>query len=221
MRRILTIVFIVLFIGVASFVTGQNLVTESENYRLALQFRQRALIALQNGEYEQSIEFSGEAERYSMLAREQAELIALQFRARGWRNRAADSLAQGRRASSAYEDIVETAGVAFDRGATQFDNEQYEPSIESFGQVVNLLASVTDDVLPRFYTVRLIPGNRDTLNKIAGYDFVYGDRRQWRKLYDVNRSKLRQPNNPHLIHPGLVLEIPAIGSEVRSGTWKE
>lgn len=207
---------IVLFVVLAGFVGSQNFVTENPNYLRALQFRQRALIAFQNGEYEESIEHSREAERYSILARQEAELQLLQFRAQGWRNRAADRIALGERAGA--EEAVQRANVSYERGISQFELERYADSIESFSEVVDILIAALG--LPRFYVVQLVPDERDTLNKIAGYDFIYGDREQWELLYEANRDKLRQPDNPHLIHPGLVLEIPSIAGEARSGTWE-
>ena len=87
--------------------------------------------------------------------------------------------------------------------------------------VVEAPAPEPAGLLPRFYVVRLTPIDRDTLTKIAGYDFVYGDRTLWPLLYEANRDTLRQPENPDLIHPGLVLEIPSRDGELREGTWQE
>jgi nucleoid-associated protein YgaU len=67
--------------------------------------------------------------------------------------------------------------------------------------------------------VRLIPEDRDCLNKISGYPFVYNDRTQWRKLYEANRDKLRDPDNPHLIFPGQVFVIPSLNGERRVGEY--
>lgn len=77
-----------------------------------------------------------------------------------------------------------------------------------------------EPVLPRYYVVRLIPEDRDTFNKIAGYDFVYGDRFEWRRLYEANRHLLQDPDNPHLIQPGMRFEIPSIRGEERAGVWQ-
>jgi len=72
------------------------------------------------------------------------------------------------------------------------------------------------------YEVRLVPGNRDCLYRIAGYDFVYGDPARWPTIYEANRSiivrnferfvqsvsqsKFSRPED--LIFPGQVLDIP-------------
>jgi len=48
---------------------------------------------------------------------------------------------------------------------------------------------------------------------------VYNDPRKWKTLYEANKSKMPQPNNPDLIEPGMILDIPAIKGEVRQGSW--
>jgi colicin import membrane protein len=74
-------------------------------------------------------------------------------------------------------------------------------------------------ILPKYYVVRLIVLNRDCFWKIAGYSFVYNNPRQWRLLYEKNKHLLHQPNNPDLIHPKMVFEIPQLADEIREGTY--
>jgi nucleoid-associated protein YgaU len=73
--------------------------------------------------------------------------------------------------------------------------------------------------LPSQYTVRPWAVSRDCLWNIAGRPWAYGDPTKWRLLYDANRLKLPEPNNPNLIHPGMVLDIPSIRGETRQGMW--
>ena len=51
----------------------------------------------------------------------------------------------------------------------------------------------------RTYTVK----KGDSLSKIAKE--MYGDMKQWRKIADANKDKIK---NPDLIQPGWVLVIP-------------
>ncbi|MDR1507932.1 MAG: hypothetical protein LBI67_12610 [Treponema sp.] len=67
------------------------------------------------------------------------------------------------------------------------------------------------------YEVKLNPALRDCLWRIAGFDFIYGNPREWRRIYDHNKSTFQQPDNPDLIYPGQILQIPPIGGETRSG----
>jgi hypothetical protein len=73
--------------------------------------------------------------------------------------------------------------------------------------------------LPASYTVRLIPGDRDCLSKIAGYPFIYGDRAKWPLIYRANKATLKHPENADIILPGEVLVIPSIAGESRDGEW--
>lgn len=73
--------------------------------------------------------------------------------------------------------------------------------------------------LPASYTVRLITEDRDSLSKIAGYPFVYGDRAKWTVLYRANKGTLRHPENADIILPAETLIIPSISGEARSGEY--
>ncbi|MDR2760001.1 MAG: LysM peptidoglycan-binding domain-containing protein [Spirochaetaceae bacterium] len=73
--------------------------------------------------------------------------------------------------------------------------------------------------LPSQYTVRPWAVSKDCLWNIAGRPWAYGDPTKWRLLYDANRTKLPEPNNPDLIRPGMVLDIPSIRGETRQGMW--
>ncbi|MDR2144710.1 MAG: hypothetical protein LBP29_10120 [Treponema sp.] len=67
------------------------------------------------------------------------------------------------------------------------------------------------------YEVKLNPANRDCLWRIAGFDFIYGNSGEWRRIYDHNKDTFRYPDNPDLIYPGQILKIPSINGEARSG----
>jgi hypothetical protein len=73
--------------------------------------------------------------------------------------------------------------------------------------------------LPSQYTVRPWAITKDCLWNIAGRSWAYGDPTKWRLIYDANRARLPQPNNPNLSHPGMVLDIPSIQGETRQGMW--
>jgi nucleoid-associated protein YgaU len=56
----------------------------------------------------------------------------------------------------------------------------------------------------RFYSVQ----NGDNLTSIAANPGIYNDPYQWDRLYMINRGRMVNPENPHLILPGMILEIP-------------
>jgi nucleoid-associated protein YgaU len=68
---------------------------------------------------------------------------------------------------------------------------------------------------PRYYVVRA----GDTFNSIAADPLVYSNRNEWYTLYQANRDKLGNPDNPNLLTPGTVIEIPSIVGEIREGTY--
>ena len=57
------------------------------------------------------------------------------------------------------------------------------------------------------YTVRYIPERRDSLWRIAEYDFHYGDPFLWPRIWRRNRTLIQ---NPDLIYPNWQLIIPAL-----------
>ena len=61
---------------------------------------------------------------------------------------------------------------------------------------------------PRQYIVRTWIVERDCLWNIAGYPWVFGDPWRWPELFEANKHKMPDPNNPHWIEPGMVLDIP-------------
>jgi nucleoid-associated protein YgaU len=73
--------------------------------------------------------------------------------------------------------------------------------------------------LPGQYTVRPWAVSKDCFWNIAGRSWVYGDPYKWRLLYNANKAKLPDPNNPNLIEPGIVLDIPSLQGETREGPW--
>jgi nucleoid-associated protein YgaU len=73
--------------------------------------------------------------------------------------------------------------------------------------------------LPGSYTVRAWNVSHDCFWNIAGRPWVYGDPHKWRVLYNANKAKLPDPNNPNLIEAGIVLDIPNLKGEVRQGAW--
>ncbi len=69
--------------------------------------------------------------------------------------------------------------------------------------------------LPKYYIVR----NGDSLWAIARYSFVYGNSIHWEVLYNANADSLYDRDNPHVILPNQVIEIPSLEGETREGTY--
>jgi nucleoid-associated protein YgaU len=103
--------------------------------------------------------------------------------------------------------------------------EEWENALDAANKVTELLAYIDGPgpegtpPLPARYTVRSWLTVKDCFWNIAARSWVYGDPRQWRVLYNANKSKLPDPNNPNIVEPGTVLDIPSIKGEVRQGDW--
>jgi nucleoid-associated protein YgaU len=68
--------------------------------------------------------------------------------------------------------------------------------------------------LIRYYTVQ----QEDSFWSISGKSFIYDNPFLWYILYNANKDKLLEPDNPRYIEPGIVMEIPSIHGEIREGT---
>jgi hypothetical protein len=107
------------------------------------------------------------------------------------------------------------------------DNGQYTEAVEYARKAQEHAALALERITVRnkpdtglaaYYEVKKNPNNPECLWNIAGYDFVYGDPYQWRRLYEANRDTFPDPDNPDWIEPGQVLRIPSINNEKREGT---
>ena len=92
-------------------------------------------------------------------------------------------------------------------GVVSFDDQKYGQSIRLFEDASRYLERYKFYAVLNIYTVKLIPERRESLWRIAEYDFHYGDPFLWPKIWRRNRDRIQ---NPDLIYPGWQLIIPAI-----------
>ena len=190
------------------------------------------------GDYDASSNYAEEAARYALLS---DEYVALQLRIRA----ASDALAaansriawaSGQNAEERYPAEYAEAEAAYSEAVANMDNELWEDARDSANRAVLALANVQPlpesaqqqaaqaedrraSPLPAQYTVRYWTSTRDCLWNIAGWSWVYNDPTKWTILYSANRTRMPEPDNPDLIHPGMILDIPSIQGETRSGMW--
>ncbi len=192
------------------------------HFKESLRLKALALEAFEYGDYDASANYAAEAARAALRS---DEYVAMQLKRRA----AGDGIAAARErldwaasigAEQRFAQAFSDASSAYQDAVSAYSVEDWDASLEASRRVVALLADVNEfATLPARYTVRTWKEFRDCFWNIAGYPFVYGDPTQWRRLYEANKGKLRRPDNPDLLHPGTVLDIPSIRGEAREGMW--
>ncbi len=178
----------------------------------------------EEGDYDASSEYAQEAVRYAELS---DEYVALQLKIK----EANDAIAAAKKrldwavssgAAGQYPAECAEAQGHYETSLSARSSEDWDGAIAAAYEAVNVLAYIQgadENALPAQYTVRAWAVSKDCLWNIAGRPWAYGDPFQWKVIYNANKSKLPQPDNPDLIHPGTVLDIPNIKGEVRRGMW--
>ena len=101
--------------------------------------------------------------------------------------------------------LLQQAKALWRLGVAQRNAGDYRRAIANFQQAQRHTASYTAFAIQTIYTVRLIPERRDSLWRIAEYDFIYGNPWLWPKIWHRNRKLIQDPD---LIYPGWQLYIP-------------
>jgi hypothetical protein len=190
--------------------------------------------AFEEGDYDASTLYSEEAVRYAQLS---DEYVILQLKIKETDDAIAAARSRLDWASSAavnaqtrYPNEYNRAQTAYGEAQSSRNAERWDDAIAAAGRVIDALVYLTAappsqppapaaTPLPAQYTVRPWNISKDCLWNISGRPWVYGDPTKWRVLYNANKAKMPQPDNPDLIHPNMILDIPSIKGETRSGMW--
>jgi LysM repeat protein len=198
-------------------------IRNNEYYLESLRLTKLAHTTYEYGDYDASAGFAEEAIRYAHLSDEfvALQLIAEAKRLLDW--------ADSNNIASRYPIDYNESKSSYEESLVAQSNEEWDEAISAATKSISILAAFESggtrtatgtSPLPKQYTVRTWASVRDCLWNIAGYSWVYGEPRRWRTLYEANKSKLPDPNNPNLIEPGMVLDIPSIKGETRQGMWE-
>jgi len=193
-------------------------ILNNEFYLESVRLNNLASQAYEYGDYDASKKYAEEALRYARLSDEYAagKLIGEAERLLAW--------ADANNAVIRYPDEYKSGKIYYETAAAANSIEGYENAIIAAAKSIEILSFLQAEwgkiaVLPKQYTVRTWANEKDCLWNIAGYPWVYGNPYKWTELYKANKHKLTDPNNPNLIEPGMVLDIPSIKGEVRQGMW--
>jgi tetratricopeptide (TPR) repeat protein len=231
MKRSLTILALLLF-GTMAFAAESEsdvpmVIRNNSYYTESLRLNNQARLAYDEGDYDASIKYSEEAIRYTNLSDEY-----IKMRLKMWE---ADRVifAAGKRLDyissmnldSEFPDEYMQAQNYYSEARSLRAEEKWDEAIEAAYMVLQILALI-DGVfpsefvfLPSQYIVRTWGSVKDCLWNIAGRPWVYNDPYKWKVLYDANKAKMPESENPDLIVPGMILDIPSIRGEKRQGTW--
>lgn len=221
MKRIL---FIALALCLVSSLFAQSLL-DNPDYKKSLEYKALSEQAAQEGDYLKAIEYANLSTEHAERSNVYVGTMVDRFRANSSLNLLRNRLAEVKRfggEETHYDEYTE-ASEGYILASDLFTEAKYPESRSESTKALEILATIVPvrDRLPAAYKVRLIPENRDCLWNIAGYPFVYGDPTLWPRLYEANKSRMPQPDNPNLIHPDMILTIPERSGESRSGTWTD
>ena len=194
-------------------------------YLESIRLTKLAQNAYDEGDYDTSNEYAAEAVRYAQLS---DEFVETQLKIKETNDAIAAARQRLEWASSSgiagkYPAEYEEAQGFFTASIAARNDEEWDDAIEAANNVINILAYVESPggkALPARYTVRTWASTKDCLWNIAGRSWAYGDPFKWKLIYDANKDKLPEANNPDLIEPGMVLDIPSIKGEARQGMWE-
>lgn len=223
-RKPATFLFSLLLFSSVSIIASEKYGKSiNDDYRMAQKYRELAIEAHEEGDYEQSIEFAKRSKAHS----DKYAAPLFYARARSAMNRAKASGYDNSKA-----DLYNQALSSFTNADAYLKSEDYANSVIHSKNVIvlanmmgveDLKASspvretvITSGVFPKYYVVVERTKNTDSLWLIASYDFIYGDGRLWRKIYEANRDKIK---NPDIIRKGQRLTIPSLKGERREGTY--
>jgi hypothetical protein len=215
-----------------------NSIRNNRYFVESVRYTNLAQEAFEEGDYDTSTQYSTEAVRYAQLS---DEYVMLQLKIRETdlaigtaRSRLDWAASSAVNAQTRYPSEYRDAQNTFIQAGVYRSSEKWDDAISSANRVINLLAFLTEIPtpspipgtappetypLPAQYTVRPWSISKDCLWNISGRPWVYNDPTQWRLLYNANKAKMPQPDNPDLIHPDMILDIPSIRGEVRQGMW--
>jgi len=216
---IITLAIVLVLLGIIA--VGESFF-DNPDYKKAKELNRMAEKAYEEGEYDKAYEYAEEAKRFAEKADAYASMLVQRNKANSLLYRASKRIefVKNQGADQAYPAKYSQAVKDYETAKAAYDSEKYDRSIDFADRVINGLEGIVpQSPLPKYYRVRLILKRRDCFWRIAGYDFIYKNPWKWSVIYQANKQKLKDPENPHLIFPGQIFLIPSINGEFREGTY--
>ncbi len=207
--------------------------------KAGLAYEKQANDAMTAGEYEKAAELARLASIEYAKSKEFATNQGLKFRAANAITLAQNGIDRvtGSTNAKKFAKEVAAAKALLVEAKALYAAEQWEDSRAKAQEslaVINAISGTAADpapapvpvadkapvTLPRYYEVVARSANRDCYWNIAKMPEVYGNPHLWARLYKANKAKMPNPENPDLILPGMIIEIPQLKNEIREGTYQ-
>ena len=180
--------------------------------------------AFADSKYDDAVKYAQEAIKYAQMS---DDYVRLQMKMKEAND--AIAAAQARldqvkktNANVKYAEIYGKAETAFEEALAFRTKEEWDPARESALSVIAILSEIPGiPVLAAQYLVKTWSGDKDCFWNIAAKKEIYGDPWKWRVIYNANKHKLPKPNNPNIVEPGTILDIPSIKGEIRAGILED
>lgn len=210
---------------------AQNL-SDNEYQKAGREYEQQASAAMDAGDYDAAAKYADLAAAEYRKSREYADAQALKFRAANAINLAQQNItdiANGPYAKQYAKELAKAKAILLEARAL-YSAQKWADSRAKAMEALDALkgikgvssAPASDNsglTLPRYYKVVSKPFNTDCFWRIAALPGIYANPMLWPKLWNANKDKMRDPENPNLIHPDTLLEIPSAKNEKREGTY--
>jgi nucleoid-associated protein YgaU len=185
-------------------------------------YSELAAKAYDDGQYEAAVEYARKAEESAALSAAFIEKMIARADAQDLLAKAHTRLtwAKEKRAEKFFPEPFRNATAAVAAADDAFTAEDYPTTGASAQKALDELSVVRETLpLPSLWKVRPWQSSRDCFWNIAKNSAVYGDPLLWKELYKANKKSLKQPSNPNLLMPGMMITIPSLKGEYREGLF--
>ena len=221
--------FILIILSSLCLQAGAQSLRDNPDYRKSLELKSQSEAAFEEGDYTTARALAEESKIYAEKSDAWIQMMLMRYKANSALRRVETQIrsATNVNAEKNFPDAFASGKALYEEAYQLFRDEDYPVSYEKSLEALEVMGVIEFIREPRApagtqvaaYKVRLIPERRDSLWRIAEYDFVYGDPFKWPLIYEANKEKLPEPANPSLILPEMILTIPSAEGEVRRGTW--
>jgi len=219
MKKVFALVLVLITVASLAFSVSYK---NNTYQKLAEEYTVKAQKALDAGEYDLAEEYAKKAEENANLS--DAFIKYMMSKSDADHNM---TLAKNRieYVKSIHGDLnfpiaYQAAEGFYNKADEAYKMEDFDTASSNARQVIDVLSEVyAITPLPKYYVVRPWADTKDCFWNISGRTYVYSNPFLWENLYEANKQSLPQPDNPNLILPGMIMEIPSISGEYRDGTY--